>query len=190
SRQIATTSYPDFPNLLNASLSAVFRFMLKLNCCRRISSTSEGADDALFGDAHGSARGGMRARGGKCPERVRGAGPPRRAGVGRRFQVHRGLKRGGGVETLLGRDAHTQEAVVIKRASGDCLSTGAQMRLEHEAGVLRQVRSPWLAPLLHLGREQDLFYLVMPLIPGVTLQRRLEQGPLTVRETLTVGRCL
>src|SRR2546421_1548743 len=75
--------------------------------------------------------------------------------VGGRFHVLRQLKKGGGVETLLARDALTEQLVVLKRASGECLSTGAQMRLEHEAGVLRQVRSPWLAPLLHLGRERD-----------------------------------
>jgi two-component system sensor kinase len=110
--------------------------------------------------------------------------------IGGRFRVVQPLKRGGGVETLLGWDVVGRESVVIKRASGDVLSAGTQMRLEHEAGVLREAQGPWLAPLRHLGREDGQFYLVMPYIRGITLEKRLSAGALSVRDTLTVGRCL
>src|ERR1700687_345021 len=84
---------------------------------------------------------------------------------GGRYRVVRLLKKGHGVETFLGRDEDGHE-VVIKTAPRDSLSIGAQMRLEHEAGALRQIRSPFVAPLLDLGRQEDLLYLVMPLIQG------------------------
>src|SRR6185369_5237984 len=99
--------------------------------------------------------------------------------IGGRFRVVRSLKSSGGVETLLGRDSACRQVVVIKRACGESLAAGAQMRLEHEAGVLQKVRNPWLAPLLHLGRENGAFYLVMPFIRGLTLEKRLTRGPLS-----------
>jgi two-component system sensor kinase len=109
---------------------------------------------------------------------------------GGRYRATRSLKRGHGVETLLGTDVLHDDPVVIKTAHGRSLSPGTLMRLEHEAGVLRQIRSPWIAPLLDLGRDEDLLYLVMSYIPGQTLADRLEQGPLNVRDTVTVGCCL
>jgi two-component system sensor kinase len=118
------------------------------------------------------------------------AEPPSGKVFGGRYQVLRVLKQGNGIETLLGNDLVENENVVIKTASGDALSVGAQMRLEHEGSVLREVRGQGFAPLLQLGREDGLLFLVMPLIPGVTLESRLRQGPLSVRDTLTVGRCL
>jgi PAS domain S-box-containing protein len=119
--------------------------------------------------------------------------PPGLPGAGvfaGRYRAHRLLKRGHGIETLLGTDLVERRTVVIKTASSDSLSPGAHLRLEHEAGVLRQLRSPWVAPLLDFGREGDLLYLVMPFVPGVTLEKRLAHGPLSVRDTVTVGRCL
>jgi signal transduction histidine kinase/CheY-like chemotaxis protein/tetratricopeptide (TPR) repeat protein len=109
---------------------------------------------------------------------------------GGRYRVVRSLKKAHGVETLAATDLEGGEAVVIKATSGESLSPAARMRLEHEAQVLRQIRSPWFAPLLHAGREGDLYYLVMPLLPGVTLEQRLRRGPLALAEALTVGRCL
>ncbi|MCI0377328.1 MAG: AAA family ATPase [Gemmataceae bacterium] len=109
---------------------------------------------------------------------------------GGRYRVVRLLKQGHGVETLLGTDEKEGRPVVIKIASGESLSIGAQMRLEHEAGVLRQIRSPLIAPLLALGRQDDLLYLVMPFVQGLTLEERLRRGALWVRDTLTIGRCL
>src|SRR5437899_7612040 len=109
---------------------------------------------------------------------------------GGRYRATRLLKRGRGVETLLGTDLLHDEPVVIKTAQGKALSLGAQMRLEHEAGVLRQIRSPWIATLQDLGREDDLLYLVMPYVSGLTLADRLAQGPLSVRDAVTVGCCL
>ncbi len=106
---------------------------------------------------------------------------------GGRYRILRSLKKGQGVETLLGRDLAESEAVVVKTTVAGAFSTAARMRLEHEAGVLRRLRSPQFAPLLDLGREGDLLYLVLPFISGCTLHARLAAGPLSVRDALTVG---
>src|SRR5271165_1966562 len=107
-----------------------------------------------------------------------------------RYRVLRALKKGNGIETFLGRDVADGELVIIKLTASESLSSAARLRLEHEAQVLREMRSPWFAPLLHLGRDADQLYMVLPFLPGITLEERLEKGPLSVADTLTVGRCL
>jgi two-component system sensor kinase len=107
-----------------------------------------------------------------------------------RYRVLYPLKKGNGIETLVGRDLFDNELVVIKVDSGETLSSAARLRLEHEAQVLREIRSPWFAPLLQVGVDGDRFYMVLPFLPGVTLEERLSAGALSVADTLTVGRCL
>ncbi len=109
--------------------------------------------------------------------------------IGGRYRVTRQLKMGHGVETLLGMDENDQ-AVVIKTTAQDSLSIGARMRLEHEAGALRQVKSPFICPLLDLGHQGDLLFLVMPLVKGQSLEQRLQQEPLGLLATIQLGRCL
>ncbi|HET6371528.1 MAG TPA: serine/threonine-protein kinase, partial [Nitrospiria bacterium] len=119
-----------------------------------------------------------------------------------RFRSVRVMKRGLGIETLLGVDLVHGGEVVIKTASAVSVSLSVRLRLEHEAQVLRQLRTasldqscrrafkgkPSIPPLIQVGQEDDLFYLVMPYIPGVTLRERLERGALSVRDAVTVGR--
>ncbi|HZU35985.1 MAG TPA: protein kinase, partial [Gemmataceae bacterium] len=124
-----------------------------------------------------------------------GTAPPgwpagRAARFGRRFRGTRVLKQGNGVVTLLGTDIANDRPVIIKSAVAGAFSASTQMRLEHEAEVLRSLRSPYLGSLLAVGREQGELYLVLPLIPGTTLQQSLKDGLLDVTQTLTVARCL
>src|SRR5207244_4074730 len=88
---------------------------------------------------------------------------------------------------LLGTDLERGTDVVIKATSVASLPAGVQMRLEHEADVLRRVRSPFLTPLTHVGHEGRLLFQTMPYVPGVSLRERLIDGPLAVRDALKVG---
>src|SRR5262245_23152525 len=91
---------------------------------------------------------------------------------GERYEVVKALKKGNGIETLLGTDLHDGQKIVIKTASRESVSAGAHMRLEHEASVLRQLDSLAFAPLLHLGHDHGLLYLVMPFVAGVSLAEK------------------
>ena len=77
--------------------------------------------------------------------------------------------------------------MVIKTALEAAFSASSRMRLEHEAHVLSRVRNGVAAPLLAFGCETDLIYVVMPFIPGITLQERLRHGSLPVVDTIQVG---
>ncbi|HEY0096580.1 MAG TPA: AAA family ATPase, partial [Archangium sp.] len=100
------------------------------------------------------------------------------------------IKQGRGITTWLGVDLHTGARLVIKTTSAVSLVSTARQRLEHEAGVLRSLHSPYLVPVLHFGSGGDLLFLVTPFVPGVSLQERLASGTLSVPEALIVGQCV
>ena len=106
-----------------------------------------------------------------------------------RFRLGRLLKQGNGVSTYLAEDLLSGATVVVKTVSSDAVSTAVQLRLQHEALVLERLgaATPGLRPLVASGHEGGLFYLVQPVVPGVTLAERLAEGPLPVTATLSVA---
>jgi two-component system sensor kinase len=111
--------------------------------------------------------------------------------IGARYQVLRALKSGHETETLLASDLAHETHVVIKTAAAESFSATARMRLEHEAHVLATLKNePIFPPLIDFGSEGNQLYLVMPFVPGITLQTRLRQGPLSVPETIALGNTL
>ncbi len=107
--------------------------------------------------------------------------------LGSRYRRVRELKSGGGVTTMVGVDTATGIEVVVKAVGVTAVSAGARMRLEHEAQVLRGLDSPRLASIVEVVVEEGGLFLVMPLVVGETLERRLAQGPLDVSTTIAVG---
>ncbi len=110
--------------------------------------------------------------------------------LGNRFELHQRLKVGRGISTWLGSDLRSGARVVVKVASAVALVPTARHRLEHEAEVLRELDSPFLVPVLHLGTSGELLYLVTPYVPGEPLEDRLGHEPLSVTEALTLAQCV
>jgi two-component system sensor kinase len=127
---------------------------------------------------------------GLSPEIPLADGLPDRRILGGRYQVLRLLKNGHDTETLLAADLTRGNSVVIKTVAHASFSATARMRLEHEAHVLAQIKHGPFTPLLDHGSTADQVYLVMPFIPGITLQARLRQGPLSVMDAIMLGRAL
>lgn len=107
--------------------------------------------------------------------------------LGERFSPGEILKDAAGVVTRLGVDLSTGAPVVLKSADVGRVPPGTFLRLEHEASVLREVRSPWLVPLVHVGMRDRQLCLVTPFVPGESLDVRLLQGPLAVADAIQVG---
>ncbi len=110
--------------------------------------------------------------------------------LGGRFVATQLLKEQQGVKTFFGADTVTNAAVIIKAIPTALLSTGSRMRLEHLANTLHKVSSPFLAPIIELGQDEDFLVMVQPFVPGISLRERLAQGPLPLAEALTVAHSL
>jgi signal transduction histidine kinase/CheY-like chemotaxis protein len=110
--------------------------------------------------------------------------------VGSWFQLRECIGESNGVRTHLGRSIDDGRAVVIKIIPTDAVHPGALMRLEYEASHLLKLVSPWLAQVIHVGREADELVIVYEHVSGVSLRRFLKHRRLTVAEALNVGRAL
>ena len=110
--------------------------------------------------------------------------------IGGRYKILRQLKRGGDTAAFLASDLSAGTPVVVKTALASSFAASTRMRLDHEAHILSQVGDRVFAPVLDYGAEGDQVYLVMPYIPGITLQVRLRERPLSVTETINVGRAI
>ncbi|MDW3214744.1 MAG: protein kinase [Ilumatobacteraceae bacterium] len=60
-------------------------------------------------------------------------------------------------------------------------------RFEAEAHLVARIEHPHIVPLIDFWRDPDSAYLVMRWLPGGTLERRLDDGPLSVAETLSLA---
>lgn len=60
-------------------------------------------------------------------------------------------------------------------------------RFEAEAHLVARIEHPHIVPLIDYWRDPDAAYLVMRWLPGGTLERLLDDGPLTVERTLEVA---
>ena len=63
------------------------------------------------------------------------------------------------------------------------------LTLEREARSAAAVVHPNVISIYHVDRYRDVPYLVMPYLPGQSLEQRIQEaGPMTIAETLRIGR--
>ena len=88
-----------------------------------------------------------------------------------------------GVQPSVGRE------VAIKQIRRELATQPAFIRrFEAEAHLVARIEHPHIVPLIDYWRDPDSAYLVMRWLRGGTLERRLDDGPLTLAETLAVAR--
>ncbi len=107
-----------------------------------------------------------------------------------RFRCTTSIKCGPGTATLRGTDLQENQDIIIKTVALTAMAPDAHLRLEHEARVLGALRTPYLTPVIEVGRQDGQVYVVTPAVPGITLEARVAQRPLTPAEALVVGRSL
>lgn len=105
------------------------------------------------------------------------AAPPTLVALPRRYLIDAGVRRAATAPDapprlrVTGRDTETGQAVFIKLGND-----GESIR--HEASILRRLDHPGLARLLDWGMHAAGGYLILELVPGTTLERRLrDDGP-------------
>ena len=110
--------------------------------------------------------------------------------VGNRYRVAGPLGKDHAEDLSLATDTVTGNTVVIRWLATSDLSAGARAHWEHDVEILRNLKEPCLNGAIEIGQEGDRLYVVRPFVPGVSLHKRLQRGPLDLQETLTLGRCL
>ncbi|MFF5387814.1 serine/threonine-protein kinase [Streptomyces sp. NPDC013012] len=111
--------------------------------------------------------------------------------VAGRYRLDGLLGRGGAADVYEALDLRLRRPVAVKvfRPGDDELPTGHH-HLDDEGRLLAQMRHPGLVTLYDSGQEEGRPYLVMQLVRGTTLRRRIAASPLTPHETARTGAAL
>src|SRR3954451_2118773 len=115
--------------------------------------------------------------------------------IAARYDVLAVLGRGGGAAVYRARDRLLGREVALKVLPAVNRSSAELLRHQSELHLLASLRHPGLVTLLDGGvvsTDDDLLqaYLVMELVLGPSLARRLESGPLSLRDAARVGRAV
>jgi formylglycine-generating enzyme required for sulfatase activity len=100
------------------------------------------------------------------------------------------LGRGGMGVVYRGRDPRLGREVAVKLLPGGAADAEGVARFKREGEALARVQHPHVVRLHAFGEEQGQLYLVMDLVPGESLQDRLERGPLTPTRSVELVRKL
>lgn len=112
--------------------------------------------------------------------------------VGRPLRGYRLLEEiGSGAFSVVwrGEQPSVNREVAIKQIRSDLASQPEFIRrFEAEAHLIARIEHPHIVPLIDYWRDPDSAYLVMRCLRGGTLERVLDDGPLSVARTLEVAR--
>ena len=87
-----------------------------------------------------------------------------------------------------GRQPSVDRDVAIKQIRSELASQAEFIRrFEAEAHLVARIEHPHIVPLIDFWRDPDSAYLVMRWLPGGTLERRLDDGPMSVADTLVLA---
>ncbi|MEV0977252.1 serine/threonine-protein kinase [Streptomyces sp. NPDC049915] len=103
-----------------------------------------------------------------------------------RYRLDRLIGSGGAADVHRGHDLRLERPVAVKifRAGADA---DMEERFHNEAVILARLQHPGLVTVYDAGRHDGRPYLVMQLIDGPTLKRRIAAGPLSTDATATLG---
>jgi len=110
---------------------------------------------------------------------------------GEHLGVYRILSRlgsGGMGEVYLADDSRLGRRVALKVLLPElALDPSVMKRFEREACAASALNHPSILTIHELGRDGDTAYIVGEYVDGVTLRTRLDDGPLPLREVVTIG---
>jgi len=94
------------------------------------------------------------------------------------------------VRTHWGSNRKTGDGVEIKVIELNSLTSGTRARIEFEASIRQEHPGNQLVPVLEFTRTNSEFCVVMPWHEGVPLSQALTAKPLSVQETIQIGKDL
>jgi serine/threonine-protein kinase len=110
-----------------------------------------------------------------------------KAALAGRYELEREIGRGGMATVYLARDVRHHRPVAVKVMSPELQQ--APERFLAEIRTAANLQHPNILPLFDSGEADGLLFYTMPFVEGgVTLEDRLQDGPLSVEESLRVVR--
>ncbi len=104
------------------------------------------------------------------------------------YRVVEKVGAGGMGEVYRARDEHLARDVAIKvLPPGTLIDEPARRRFHKEALILSQLNHPNIATIHDFDTEEGVDFLVMEYVPGTTLGKKVEGGPLPQKEVLRLG---
>ena len=105
------------------------------------------------------------------------------------FRIDRLLGRGGMGVVYAAHDPKLGRPVAVKVMRGDWLGGPVQReRFQREARAAAAVHHDHIIPVFQVGEDNGEPFLVMPLLPGRTLDARLKSGSVPLAEAIDIGR--
>ena len=105
------------------------------------------------------------------------------------YEILAPLGKGGMGEVYRALDRKLKREVAVKILPKAFTTNSAAIeRLKREARLLASLNHPNIAAVYELQELEDQCFLVLELVPGKTLSRKLSRGPLAVREALSICR--
>jgi serine/threonine protein kinase/Flp pilus assembly protein TadD len=105
------------------------------------------------------------------------------------YRIIEAIGAGGMGVVYRGRDERLDRDVALKLLSPDRFSDpAARRRFRNEALMLSRLNHPNIASIYDFDTQDGLDFLVMELIAGATLAKRLDKGPFSESETLHISR--
>src|SRR5262245_58921639 len=99
--------------------------------------------------------------------------------LGPEYRVQRELASGGMGTVFLAHDENLDRPVAVKLLRPELATAHAAESFLRESRILASVRHPHIVAVHRAGEGAGLFYYIMELVDGTTLQERLRSGPLS-----------
>ncbi|MET9956779.1 serine/threonine-protein kinase [Streptomyces sp. NPDC006339] len=109
--------------------------------------------------------------------------------VAGRYRLDELLGRGGAADVYEGEDLRLRRPVAVKVFRPDG-AADTEERFDTEGRLLAQLQHPGLITVYDCGRDDGTPYLVMELVRGTTLRRRIAEAALTPAEACRIGAAL
>src|SRR5215471_10101104 len=105
------------------------------------------------------------------------------------YEIQSPLGAGGMGEVYRARDTRLDRTVAIKiLPSHLSADSDAKRRFEREARTISSLNHPHICVLHDVGTQDGTSYLVMEYVLGESLEKRLQKGPLPVKQALEYGK--
>lgn len=108
--------------------------------------------------------------------------------LGERFALTDQVGNRQGASYFVAQDTSTKRRVSVKLVPDSVLTSAVEMRLEYETTLTQQLESAYVAKRVACGKQEQWFFIASEYVRAENLQDRLDRGPLTVEDTIEVGR--